>query len=234
MPDTEPVNYSYQKGDLLISDRNFRDYMNEFNLSDEDISNLPRGSSVLNVGSGISRAFESELKAIRPDLNVFSIDPSLDVVSIDKNGDKITPDFNLLDVEKGKYFVYRPKENEVDSKEGQGYKNAVSYSGQEMIDKDEIRKKILTAIPGALAADAIDLPFKNESIDTLFDLWGPIMYLNTIEKKRKYLTEIRRVTKPTSKIYVSFLDDDEKKILDELGLRYSSTRSTEESWVILR
>lgn len=58
-----------------------------------------------------------------------------------------------------------------------------------------------TSIPGAVSADATDLPFADNTMDTVVDSRGPAFYFSGA-KRAKYMAEIDRVSKPGAKLFI--------------------------------
>lgn len=225
--------YKHMEGELAVSDRTLVEYADEFNLPKKERDKIPHGAVILNIGSGSFRTFESELHVERPDLQMVSIDPSLGKVSIDYEGAPDTQGTNLINLTDRGFLIYAPDENLVGKEGKPRFKQNEVYSGNMAVELDKTRKKIATRTEGAVAASAVTLPLKDESVDIAFDFWGPIRYLRSGEDIQNYLLELKRIMKPNAKIYVSYLGALEKAILDNLGLRYSQVYKTKiSSWII--
>jgi len=184
---------------------------------------IPNNAVILNCGSGIYRTFEKDLLKKTPNLFIVSIDPSLGVVTINNDGSITTQGYQIyVNVPNG--VAYEPI-NESDSPD--------IIRGQEAIEFDTKRKKVLTQIPGAVAADGVKLPFKDQSFDFILDVRGAMLYLKEdYQVQMGYISEMKRTLKNTGLILSIFLISIQKNILSDLNMNF--TRHTKWAYIITK
>ncbi|OGG35263.1 hypothetical protein A2363_02450 [Candidatus Gottesmanbacteria bacterium RIFOXYB1_FULL_47_11] len=184
---------------------------------------IPKGGRVLNCGSGIYRKFERELLEVIPHLSLISIDPSLGVVTINHDGSRTSQGYQIyVNVPHG--VVYEPLDKS---------RSKHIIRGEQAVKFDMERKGVVTQIPGAVAADGINLPFKDHLFDTIIDVRGPILYLkHNYQIMKKYFSELKRTLKNDGFIVCIHMDPIQREVIINLQMRV--IQQTKDAWLITK
>lgn len=175
--------------EFYVTNRSFEQVCRLVNLSQQDILELPKNSSILEIGSGVFQKFARGMKDIRPDVTVFSLDPSLAIDT--KNHSNF--DTKSIKGENGDIStaIYINK----------GVFSSSIFSSQTRIEElrnlQELRIKEALKTGNVFAALAPNLPIKESSLDLIIDVYGPGYYIqvNQENEVERYFREIYRVLK---------------------------------------
>lgn len=160
-------------------------------------SDLPRGSVVVDSGSGYNQELAQKLS--KHEVTVISMDATL-----------------ALPINERFYDPYIPKDDKI-------LYDVVAPDTNEIIQTtEEMRKsRRLNSQENTIAAVMPNIPIKDQSVDYFFDLFGPGMYLSE-EKQSKYFSEMYRVIKQngsgrmypvdTFEEFVTYMEDHESDI----------------------
>lgn len=191
-------------GEFTVTDRPLKD-TNEslgnnlqsistiFHLGEDWVKQLPQNARLLNIGGGVSRLFEKQIKQERDDVLIVTIDPTL-ALNFKDNPYK----WYIEEYDHGDYLIY---------KRGDKLKSKGDYSVPE--DSEGYQKTRITSvteIPGAIAALAPDLPFLPNTFDLFFDTFGPSHYMENTEQFQKYLTALQDSLKVGGTGYMNFIN----------------------------
>lgn len=172
-----------------------------FHLKKRWVNSLPPNAVLLNIGSGVRRLFEKEIKQRRKDIKIVSIDPTLAIkFKDDTNG------WYIEEYGQGDNLVYKTIDKE--KTDSTGYRipeDLVTYQ------KDRVAKA--AKIPGAIAGLAPELPIRDNSIDIFFDSFGPVYYLKDPQKSQEYLVTLGNVLKPNGVGYITYIGEAELAFL---------------------
>ncbi len=174
-------------------------YSKIFHLDDSWIGNLPKGAIVLNVGSGIYRTFEKQIKQAREDIRFVSIDPTLSI-----NFERDPDGWYIEDYSDELLYKSSDKPKTQDSK----YKIPLNHAE---FQKRRISKA--TEVPGAIVAFAPHLPIRDNSVDVFFDTFGANAYLEDEEKSKQYLTSLHSILKKNGVGYLNYVSQDRLEFL---------------------
>ena len=170
---------------------------------------IPEHSNVLVSGSGVYGRFEKELKEGRKDLTIYSIDLSLGVIGVDINNRRTTNGYqihNLLPYG----VVYQKQDLNTDER---------VLRGSDAISFDSKRKIRLSRLQGTVSANAVLLPFKDDSFEVIFDIMGPLLYLRS-ESLETYFEQVKRVLKSGGVFISQYLTREHIRIIEKLGLTH--------------
>jgi len=206
--------------EFYVTNRTFEDICSMVHLTEEDFLTLPEGAYVLEIGSGVFQNFAKKLKDIRPDVRAVSLDPTLGISAQDSK---------LFDVK-----VIKNEKNEVDTvmylnKEVESNFIVPSAAKKEDLGKIQQQRVDEASKSGfAIAGLAPDLPFKDNSLDLIIDVYGPSLYvqLNQEKKITPFFKEIYRVLKSGGEMRIFPAIDMQKELKrrdlnDEISIEYS-------------
>ena len=71
--------------EFFVTNRTFEQICHLVQLTEQDITDLPKNAVILEIGSGVFQNFARQMSEIRPDVQVLSIDPSLAIGTQGKN-----------------------------------------------------------------------------------------------------------------------------------------------------
>jgi hypothetical protein len=184
---------------------------------------IPHNARILNCGSGVYRTLEKDLLRVLTDVSITSIDPSLGVVTINKDGSRTTQGYQIfVNVPHGVVYEHQ---NDTRSKKIVRDEAAIQF--------DTNRKKIVTQIPGAVAADGANLPFKNQAFNSIIDIRGPLLYLKQdFQTIKQYISELKRTLCDDGFILSVFLGIIHREVLDELQMNV--TQKTKNAFIITK
>ncbi|NTU72875.1 hypothetical protein HGB07_01730 [Candidatus Roizmanbacteria bacterium] len=176
-----------QKPDLRLLDRGFKLYQESLSF---DLKEIPNGKTILNSGSGTFQRFERELKLLRPDITIISLDLSYATKKVEHISYARVPlpeDLHTIlnDDERQRFKT--------------AYEKGICYP--KFIDT--IRRKY--PFGNVVASHALNLPFADNSFWNVFDLYGPAYYFQENEAKcaTSYLRELARVMELGGSAYIA-------------------------------
>ena len=160
---------------LTVTHRSYEAILDICQLTKDDIEQLPRNATVVDVGSGEFQEFSQGIKKQRPDVFVVSIDPSMALEGKDKN-------VIISESGSGKTYYRNPSQNKGLHKEHPLY-TRIQLS------------RVRNAKHGTVATIVPPIPLKPQSVDLLVDSYGPSLYLEEEAAIVEYIKEISRVLK---------------------------------------
>lgn len=164
-------------GYFRVTSRGIESYID---IIDLDLNQIPKNGKVVDIGSGVYQELAKDVKELRPDITVFSVDPSL-AIPTDENE-----------------FIESGLRYELPNEEGKLIKPPESLRRQRREQADA----------NSIAAIAPDLPFQDNSVDVVLDNHAAFMYLDEDDNNyhERYVTEILRILKPGGVGYVYPID----------------------------
>ena len=177
-------------GYFRVTDREFDRALDASGLDQDDLLNLPTNAVIAEIGSGLNQNFANEIKNVRQDVKVVSLDPT----------------YNLPN---SKFFTTHER-----GRNGKLEQVSYTYFGENSFYKGEIpeyadpseitevineeRASQAKKTENVVSGLAPEIPFASESLDMLIDLWGPGLYLKRYSEGsqlEEYLQNIVRVLK---------------------------------------
>lgn len=190
--------YSITDRSLKLTDHQFD--RSEYLLASE-IKNWPQNSSVLICGSGTRGKLERDIKQLRPDLQITSMDPSL---NFNQKRQRI------VDLAGGEVLLYEPLSKPRTDLRG-------VFTGEQALKFHS--KRLESHHADRLShSDARNMDFDDRYFEIAIDVLGPMHYLRkNYDDILAYVTELARVLKTGGIVYLYDADQSILQIINKDG-----------------
>ena len=181
-------------GQFRVTSREGKGVLTSCGISAEEILDLPKNATVVEIGSGLFQEVSEAIKKLRDDIKTVSLDPTLGLqankdfsFSLDKNSLKFNATTKTSE-EKASQITYFLESDFGKNLPADQKAFAVELHHQRLREASK---------HGGVAALAPNLPLASESTNLVIDSFGPGTWLcETPDKTKIYLEEIYRLLKP--------------------------------------